>query len=642
MHMIAFFALQLAFVLSLFMAGLALFNLTQKRNDGLRWLELGQGAATALMLLASLILLYALVVRDFSFSYVASYTDTFLPMFYTVTAFWAGQDGSLLFWGVLVAFSGLVWMVTPSYRRLPPGVRVAFWLFFCGVQAFFLYLLTGPSNPFIKLSPAPMQGNGLNPLLQHPGMIFHPPLLFIGYAGFTVPACIALAMWFSREQTSWLIPGRNWLLVSWIFLTAGIILGAWWSYMELGWGGYWAWDPVENASLIPWLSSSALLHTAVLGRQRKALGRSNLFLMALTLVLCLFATYLVRSGVIDSLHAFGSGGVGGPLLAAMAFILLVTLLIAFSGHRIEDRPLSGLASRQGMLLVLAWLLLAIGAVVLLGTMWPVISRLWSSSDVGLDAGFYNRVCLPLFALFVILLTFCPWVGWKSGTKHPRILAALGVLFFLFGGVLAWLGITRPLPLVAAAISLTCLVSIALLLITDSSVRRSRKRFGAYGVHFGMALIALGIAISGPYQVTREAVLSKGESLNIDGYTVTYTETEERVTESMAAFGVVLEVSRDGRKVGRLSPERRVYRQFDQPFAEVSVIPGLGDELYATLLGISEDGTISLSVRVNPLVNWIWIGGTLVCVIAFLTLGRRKEALAGRSGEDAARTGDGTP
>ena len=338
MYLLAYICLLFALLASLILGLKAVWELWSGRKLSVNWQERGQVLCSLLIVVASLVLLWALGKRDFSLAYVADYTDSFLSMFYALTAFWAGQQGSFLFWLLVLSLFGLVWGYSAAYKRISPATKAYFWIFFLAIQAFFLFMLTGVSNPFLQVLPAPQEGSGLNPLLQHPGMIFHPPLLFLGYAGFTIPACLAVASWLAEEKESWLVLGRNWVLVPWIFLTAGIILGSWWSYMELGWGGYWAWDPVENASLIPWLASSAFLHTALLGRQRKSLGRSNVLLMGITLILCFFGTYVVRSGVIDSLHAFGNGGVGAPLLLLMLFSLLVLLGGAFMSTRQESKP----------------------------------------------------------------------------------------------------------------------------------------------------------------------------------------------------------------------------------------------------------------------------------------------------------------
>jgi len=619
MHIIPFFSLLAAMLLSLFAAGACVHQAWQGRSRLLVWVENAQIVVCALVTLSSLFLFWAFYTRDFSLLYVSKYSDLTLPLFYTLTAFWAGQNGSMLFWAWMVSIFGTIWVFSPKYRGLGGQTKVFFWIFFLGTQAFFMHLLTGVQNPFLEISPVPMDGQGLNPLLQHPGMIFHPPTLFLGYAGFTIPACLALAGWIAGEKQSWIQVGHNWTMVSWIFLSAGIILGAWWAYMELGWGGYWAWDPVENASLIPWLSASAFVHTAIVGQGRKALGRTNVLLMVLTFLLCFLATYLVRSGVIDSLHAFGDGGVGTPLLVFMLFGLVVTALVLFMGPVRDEKPLSGLLSRQGLLVVAAWVFLTLGFVVLMGTFWPVISSLWTQNPMGLDAGFYNRVCLPLFVLIAVTLVICPWIQWKQGLRHPRGLAALLGLW-LAGVVLLWLaGVTIILALVGASAGLAVIAGIIMLFVLDPSLRRRRSAWGAYGVHLGLGLMVLGVAISGPYKQEAEAVLSPGEQVRIGEYTITYQGMETWSTPAMMVFASRLEVSRDGQVIGEMAPQRRSYRTWNQPHAKISTRFSLGEELYATLLGFAEDDVISLKVSTHPLINWIWIGGTLLCLLAFFTL-----------------------
>ena len=640
MHLFGTYMLLGAFALAV-MSGFWALRLSWMDNDrGLIWLERAQKGVGLLVFAASLILLQALMRRDFSFLYVADYTDTLLPWTYALSAFWAGQTGSFLFWALMMSGCGLIWSTRPGYADMPPRTRTFFWTFFFGVQAFFLLLLTTISNPFIQLSPAPAEGNGLNPLLQHPGMIFHPPLLFIGYAGLTIPACAGLASGLTETRQAWLQRVRNWFLGSWTFLTAGIVLGAWWSYMELGWGGYWAWDPVENASLIPWMSASAFLHTSIVGRQSQGLGRSNLFLVVLTFVLCLFATFLTRSGVLQSLHAFGGQGVGTPLLVAiLACLVFMALGTAFSGFSSRQTQAS-LISREGLLLLLAWVLVAVGLVIILGTMWPVLSRLWSENTMGLDAGFYNRVCLPLMALILVLLPVCPWLGWREWKKSPGMLGLVGLALVIFLAVLWLTGIRHWLALSSAGLALTACVSMAAMVLTRRAVRRSRVRLGAYGVHLGLALLGLGIAISGPYKQIEESILSQGQAMTIDDLTLTYQELKTIQTQGMQAVQARIQVERKGEPLGLLTPERRFYRLFDQPFAEASVLPSLGKEIYATLLGTTEDEVIRVQIRINPLVNWIWIGGTMMCLFALVSVRRQKTEDRGQKTEGRGQRSEG--
>jgi len=622
MHMTAYITMLFALIGTLFLGGWTAAAFLAGRQERLVFSERGQWAITTLLLFASGILLRALVLRDYSFLYVMSHVDSTLELAYVLTAFWAGSEGSLLFWAVVMALSAAVFVFTPGYRALSERTRAWFWLVFFVIQAFFLLMLTCWVNPFVQAIPAPPDGKGMNPLLRNPGMIFHPPLLLLGYAVYVIPACAALGAALSGEPPAWIRATRNWSIMAWVFLTSGIILGAWWSYMELGWGGYWAWDPVENASLIPWCTGTAFLHTAIVGARRNALARSNILIMALTFVLCVFGTYLVRSGVVESLHAFGEGGVAAPLLSFILFLSAISVAAALIAKTGGQRSLGNLASREGLLVIAAWTLIALGFVVGLGTMWPVISKLWSAKPVGLDANFYNRVCLPLFVLLALLFSACPWLGWKEGVRDKRGLATAAIALAGSAAVFAALGYRLPLALLGAAGAVSCMTT-ALLALGLLPELRTRQSIGAMAIHLGLGLMVLGVAFSGPYQKSAERELSVGQSFEVGGYTVTLKELHEKSSRSMARLIAELEVKKGDRIIGTVIPERRLYRGYEQPFAEVEVLPGLGDEIFAVLLGLTEDGGASLKVNVNPLVNWIWIGGTILSLAPLFILRGRK-------------------
>ena len=623
MQYAAYWALLASLLCALGAGGWALHEAWSGKCKKYAWFETAQTVIAALTTGASVILVLGFVTRDFSFKYVAEYSDSFLPMFYAVTAFWAGQPGSLLFWMLCAALAGLAFQRSTAYAALSDATKVWFWIFHLGLEAFFLLLLTGPSNPFLILSPPPPDGNGLNPLLRNPGMIFHPPLLFLGYALFTVPCCLALASWLTGERVSWLFAARNHIITAWISLTAGVILGGWWAYMELGWGGYWAWDPVENSSLLPWLAGTAFLHTAIVEKRTGALPKTNVFLVSLTLLACFFGTYLVRSGVVDSVHAFGSGGVGDMLLIfIMAFFVLSPVVIWFGAEgRGEPARLSGLMSLPGFLVMLSWLLLAIALVVLLGTMWPVITSAFGAAPQGLDAGFYNRVCTPMFAVISLFVAFCPWMSWKQGFREPRTAAFLGGATLALMVVLYVSGVRVPAALIGASGGAAAFCGAVLLLLRDKAARNPKGPLAGHLVHAGLALVMIGVAFSGPYQTVLKTFLLPGKSVDVAGYTLTYKDLVEERTEGMILARAIIDVTRDGAPVGELAPERRMYRNFDQPFAEVSTIPSLGDEIYSTLLSFTKTKAISLQAAVNPLVNWIWIGGTLMCLGGFVGLRR---------------------
>ena len=627
---------------------------------------------------ASALLLYAFLNHDFTVEYVAQYSDRTLPIFYRITAFWAGQAGSMLFWAWCVGLSGAVFVLLPAYKTLSSVTRLWFCFFFFCIMAFFFLLLARWSNPFVLLDFTPKDGQGLNPLLQNPGMIFHPPLLFLGYGGFVVPACLALAQTLSgrprdpersedRTRTGekpWGQAARPFILCAWSLLTAGIVLGAWWAYMELGWGGYWAWDPVENASLIPWLIASAYLHTAVIGSRRGKLRRTNVFLMALTIISTFFATYLVRSGVVQSLHAFGDGGVGEPLLiCTLAFFFLAAVTVLCEPAENTPPPphlspappagtLEGPSSKEGLLLLVAWLLLALSFIILLATLWPVVidallriaehlpeslREKLPGKPMGLEPAFYNRTCLPLFALLAALLAVCPQRKWKipsggGGFSRPAYVAATFGVALAAGGALWWAGIRQPLALAAAACSLAALCGIALYFAGNPALLSVRTTLAAQGAHVGLLLMVLGVAFSGPYQRQHTLELGRGQAADIGEYTVQLHELYEGEAppgpDGKPAYrfleAELLVTERAGSVVGKLSPQRRLYANFEkQTYAEASTLFGLGRELYATLLSIDEGNRATIQLNVNPLINWLWIGGTLMVLLPFAGLARTR-------------------
>ncbi len=625
MYIFAYAMLIVALLISLGGAGLAIMQLMQGRSSALGLIEKGQALMTLALLLASALLLHALYWNDFSLVYVASYTDKLLPTFYRLTAFWAGQPGSLLFWALSVAVAGTAFSFTPAYKNLTEETRLWFWIFFLAIMAFFALLLTGWSNPFTMQTPAPADGRGLNPLLQNPGMIFHPPLLFWGYGGFVIPGCLALAQCLSDNEEvegSWVVVARPFTLWAWLFLTAGIILGAWWAYMELGWGGYWAWDPVENASIIPWLLGTAALHTTIIQVRRGKLGRVNVFLMALTTVSAFFATYLVRSGVVQSVHAFGDGGVGTPLLIFIIASTLLCAIISFVGYN-SRKTLVGIDSREGMLVVTAWVLIMLSIIICLGTLWPIISKLWSAQSQGLDANFYNKVCLPLFALIAAIFSFCPWLGWNGGVRNMK---KLMVVLAVFAGtaVALWVADYRqPTAFVATAASVAALASLGML-VAEKSVRSQMNALAAHGVHLGLLMIVIGVAFSGPYKVEKDVLLTKGESAQVGDYTIGLVDVAEGRTKTYDYLEARIQVTDDAAVLqGVLAPQMRIYNNFSgMKFSEVGTIFSLGNEFYASLLGIDTANRATIRISINPLVNWLWIGGTLMCLFPLLGLRRR--------------------
>lgn len=623
MHVIAYASLLLALLVSMGAGGMALLQLWQKRDDYLKWIRSANYAVSGAIALASALLLHALFWEDYSLDYVASYTDSVLPLFYRLTAFWAGQPGSMLFWALCCSLSGLVFMLGKASARMDKRTALWFWMFFYANMAFFCLILTNWSNPFLVLSPAPPDGQGLNPLLQNPGMIFHPPLLFLGYALFLIPACAALADCLEPSSNPpWYRETRPYIILAWIFLTAGIVLGAWWAYMELGWGGYWAWDPVENASLLPWLMATACLHLLAIRNASGKLGRSTALLMALTVTAAFFATYLTRSGVIQSVHAFGDGGVGTPLL----LFILSSAIFSFWAVFSAPRPTSSLAtpvSREGALLLTAWIFLALAFIITLATMWPVFTQLAGKHAMGLDASFYNRVCLPLSTGLLLLLCVCTWLGWSGGLVNiRRFYATCGAFAASLAAI--WIaGYRQPLPLIAAASAIAAL-SAASMHLTSSALWHNRRMLTAWGAHLGLALLAIGVAFSASYTIDRELMLSRGQEEKVGPYTISLIDVTDGSGPGYDFLRANLKVSMGGQDTGILKPERRIYAKFgDMQFSEVDVISSFAKDIYASLLGMDEEYKVLVKISIEPLVNWIWIGGALMCLLPLLGIRNSK-------------------
>ncbi|HFQ91152.1 MAG TPA: heme lyase CcmF/NrfE family subunit, partial [Desulfobulbus sp.] len=389
------------------------------RND-LRFIESGRRALAGVALFTSMAafsLLRLFLTDTFQVEYVASYSDRALPLFYKATSFWAGQKGSLLFWAwVLSLYIVLVVFNTRHEirRRNTPYI----YLVLASIVGFFLLLLNTVSSPFALLPFTPPDGQGLNPMLQNPGMIFHPPTLFLGYIGFTIPFAYAVAAMISgRLDPDWLRKTRRWNILSWIFLTIGIILGGQWAYVELGWGGFWAWDPVENASFIPWLVSTAFIHTAIIQERRNIMRVWNMALIVLTFLTCIFGTYLVRSGVLQSVHDFGATGLGGYFLAFMLVTGIGSLiLIAESYSQLRtEHSLESLLSRESTFLFNNVILLAIAFSTLFGTVFPLISEMVTGRKLTVGEPFFNQVNTPLFLLLLLLTGLCPLIGWRRAS-----------------------------------------------------------------------------------------------------------------------------------------------------------------------------------------------------------------------------------
>ena len=631
MTYLADLSMTISLILAMLGAFYAIFQINKNSITNVNILEKASLAISACFIFASIVLFFAFWSYDFSIKYVHDYSDLNLPLFYRITAFWAGQAGSLLFWALSLVLCGAYYQTTNSYKSLSKETRAWYFLFYFAILAFLALLLSTYNDPFEVLNPAPSNGRGLNPLLQNPGMIFHPPLLLLGYGGFTIPACLALAQAMTynpqNKEIAWHISTKPLILIAWLLLTAGIVLGGWWAYMELGWGGYWAWDPVENASTIPWFFGTAAIHFGFIEQYRNKAHRFHALFMALTCVSAFFATWLVRGNIVDSVHAFGSGGVG-PFL--FTFVVISTLVSFFAIINMKNRGenFSGLETKEGFLLSTAVVLISISIIIMFATLWPVISKLWSENPVGLQADFYNRVILPLFTIIIALLTCCPWLSWSQGVNKGKYALVVLVSFLVAMGVFwTMFNVKDPLPLIAASISIAGIISWALYFY---SVKYTINKLSPVLIHISLAVMALGVAFSGPYKVEQEVALSRGQEIKIDTFTVKLKELYEgrERTGRYRFLEAELIISKDGKEIATLQPQRRIYENFSQnAYAEASTMPSLGKEFYATFLGVDEQTRGVLRLSVHPLVNWLWIGGTIMSLAPFITIytmRRRKE------------------
>ena len=652
------FALLFAcFLLTIASAALALPRLSHGQTNPPRLAETANIVLFAALTTACFILTSALASSNFSFLYTVMHTDRGLHLFYKITALWGGQEGALLFWAWCATLFTVFFQRAKGYRSLAPKAQRWFWsVYFC-IMGFFCLLLISWNNPFLTSVPIPADGYGLNPLLQNPGMIFHPPLLFLGYGAFTVPTCLALtALLILRSENKkernenplpWATLTRPFILVAWLMLGAGIILGGWWSYMELGWGGYWAWDPVENSSLVPWLFATAYLHTALVENARGKLYRTNAFLMALVLVSAFFSTYLVRGGIVRSVHAFGQSDVGIPLLIFTLLFFLFAALAAISAPKYGD-ALDSPLTREGLLTLTAWVFLTFSLIITVGTLWPVFSLIWSEKAIVLNQTFYNITCAPLFVLLAVMLAICPWIGWDGSIRHKALFAFTGAIALVACTSLLYAGFSKPLALVATAAAMAIMAGVCLLLSSSPSLTRFLPTLAAHGTHFGFALIVLGVAFSGPYKIQQDIVLNPGQRAILGDYTLhlasvgggdshdhapgTDPGTTDKTHPNHAAnppqyiySEAVLRISRNNEEIGELRPQLRRYlnqRNPENAFSEVDTLFSWGNELYCSMLGVDEKGTTTLQISVNPLVNWIWAGGFVLCLFPLAGLGRR--------------------
>ena len=593
---------------------------------------------TVLVMLALVALATAFLTHDFRLIYVAGRSSRDMPVHYVLAALWGGQEGSLLYWVIVVGIVGslAIYIHRRSDRTLIPYVTVTI----LSVMAFLLVILTFVASPFRVMPVTPANGVGLNPLLRDPGMMVHPPLLLAGYASFTVPFAFAMAALITgRLGADWLRAIRRWTLLSWGILGCGLLAGAWWAYHVLGWGGYWGWDPVENVALLPWLTSTAFLHSVIVQERRGMLKVWNLALLLASFVLSVFGTFVVRSGLLSSVHAFAVSPVGPWFLFYLATVTLVGLgLLIYRLPSLQsDRVIESMTSRESGFLVNNLIFVALAFATFWGTVFPLFSELFWDTKLTVGPPFYNQVNGPLLLALLLLMGIGPALAWRR--TDLRLLARyvrwpLLIALLVASGLLAWLRV----PLAAVAFAVVVFTGMVTLLEYGRAVRarrraagqsslealvellrRNNRRYGGYLVHLAVLVMAVGVIASNVFQVERQFSLRPGDSGAIGPYTVVYRGLDERQTADAEVVAARVEIYRGGRLRDTVETYRFFYRNYeDQPTARMGIATVGLDDVYVVLDRWDNDGTASLRVYVNPLVIWIWVGA-VVYVLGTLTL-----------------------
>jgi len=596
-----------------------------------------------LVTLASAILVSALLTGDFRFSYVAENSNRAMPAIYKLTAWWGGQAGSLLLWSWLLSTYAAVVIFTNrrKHRDFMPYVVAVL----STVQAFFLILNTFVVSPFQMLAvnkdiTAVPDGNGLNPLLQYPAMAIHPPMLYLGYVGFAVPFAFAIGSLITRQPgDGWIHTTRRWTMVTWLFQSCGIVLGAGWAYHVLGWGGYWGWDPVENASLLPWLGGTAFLHSVMMQEKKGMMKVWNMVLVSATFFLCIFGTFLTRSGVVSSVHAFASGPIGKYFVAFLAAGIAATIYLILDrlDYLKSEAQLESVVSRESSFLFNNLVLLASCFAVLWGTLFPIISEAVSGEKISLDKGWFNQLMIPIGLFLLILTGVGPLFAWRRTSTESlrRNFAWPGIASVVLVGALIAAGVRDFYALISFGFCLFVAVTIIIEFFKGAKqiaaknqfnfahavvelTHRNTRRYGGYVVHMGIVLMFVGFT-GAAFNQNRIDEMKPGDSVRLGAYQLTVKAINEGENENYLWQKASVAVNKNGKFLGVLEPESRVYKASRQPTHEVAVRPRLNEDLYLNFANMNGDRAVIQSY-IFPLVSWIWIGaltlifGTLVALV----------------------------
>ncbi len=605
------------------------------RRDDRRFLESGKGGLGALALVSTVamgVLLYQFLTNDFSNNYVFNHSSSDLSAFYRFSALWAGNEGSLLLWEWLVLVYAAIAAYFPHREAedMMPYVNAVL----LAISLFFMFVLNFVTLPFATMSPVPAEGMGLNPLLQDPGMVIHPPTLYAGYVGFAVPFAFAIAALFTRQlNDTWIKVTRRWTLWGWMLLSIGIIFGAQWAYVVLGWGGYWAWDPVENASLLPWLTGTAFLHSVMIQERKGMLKVWNVMLIIVTFLLTVFGTFLSRSGVLASVHAFSDTTLGMWFLVFMGTTLAASLYLAFDRLPLlkEDNQFESVLSKESSFLLNNLLFVGSAFAVFWGTIFPLISEAVRGVKVTVGPPFFNQVNVPIGLLLIFLIGICPLIPWRKATwrslgenfLYPFTAALVFAVVAYVAGIrktAALLGFTSAVFVTATIVlefyrgvrARRKMTGESVLVAFNRLVLRNRRRYGGYLVHLAIVLMIIGITGSSAYQVEKVYTVKPGQVMGIGNYQLRYDGLGETARGRVGILYADLVVTEKGYTYpGVLRATKEFHPNMDQPTTRVGIKGGLKEDLFVILNGWEKDMTANFKIYVNPLVAWIWIGEYLL-------------------------------
>ena len=613
-----------------------------------RWAAVAQPAAVGqfvFVVIAFVALTYAFVVKDFSVAYVAANSNSQLPLMYRISAVWGAHEGSLLLWALMLA--GWTLAVSVSAKRLPSDVGAIVIATMGAVSVAFLLFTILTSNPFERLIPAAADGNDLNPLLQDPGLIIHPPMLYMGYVGFSVAFAFAIAALVTgRLDTAWARWTRPWTTTAWLFLTIGIALGSWWAYNELGWGGWWFWDPVENASFMPWLVGTALIHSLAVTEKRGLLKSWTVLLAISAFALSLLGTFLVRSGVLVSVHAFATDPQRGVFVLAIFTFFVAGSLLLYALRAGKFQSSAGgitLFSREGLLLLNNVFLTVAALAVLLGTLYPLFVDALGGGKLSVGPPYFNAVFVPLTLPLVVLCGLASAVSWKRG-KAQRLReqlwlpGAIAVALALVAAVMAggeWMAVGLSVLLGVWAIA-TALYDPVRTLLGRSRVKLGRAAWGMSIAHVGLGVFVIGVGIVSAASIEKDVRLDIGETETLGGYDFTFLGVREAPGPNYTARIGAVEAARDGQGFAELAPEKRLYPSQQNPMTEASTHITPWRDVYVSLGEPLEDGNVrgawSLRLYVKPFIRWIWFGSFLMALGGGIAASDKRYRLAGRKAE----------